>query len=227
MSAETTLEKARRVRTGVRAINEDQKDEVQRRHVAKRVQDISDELGKLENHLRTAVTFAERTGIELDVSYVSDGHGNLSKLAAGGLPSNPAFVAAQRKLESSARKLAEELRTAWADWCQGQLGALPLDRRAGLLKAQRDGVEKKVKDLKGLQAPKGNLDRATIVLFAEGLSGLQEILEEAEELAPAVAKLLDRIESGVLTLADVTDEEIALLQGCDLAADIRLIRKAG
>ncbi|MFF2818995.1 hypothetical protein ACFVT9_26155 [Kitasatospora cineracea] len=227
MSAEMTLEKAGKVRAGVRAIRADQQDENQRRHVAKRVQEISAELGRLEAHLRTAATFAERTGVNLDVSYVSDGHGNLSKHAAGGLPSNPAFVAAQRKLEASARRLAEELRTAWADWCQVQFGVLPLSRRSGLLKAQRDEVDKKLKELKGLQSPKGDLDRTTVILFTEGMAGLKEILEEAVELAPAVAQVLDRIESGLLTLADVTDEEITLLREFDLAADIRLTRKAG
>lgn len=227
MSAETTLEKAGKVRAGVRAIRADQQDENQRQHVAKRVQEISAELGKLEVHLRTAATFAERTGVSLDVSYLSDGHSNLSKHAAGGLPSNPAFVAAQRKLDASARKLAEELRTAWANWCQVQLDTLPLGRRSGLSKARRDEVDKKLKDLKGLQSPKGDLDRMTILLFTDGLASLREILKEAMELAPAVAQVLDRIESGLLTLADVTDEEIALLREFDLAADVRLTRKAG
>ncbi|MFJ5884348.1 hypothetical protein [Kitasatospora cineracea] len=227
MSAETTLEKAVKVRAGVRAIRANQQDENQRQHVARRVQEISTELGRLESHLRTAATFAERTGIHLNASYVSDGHSNLSKHAAGGLPSNPAFVAAQRKLEASARRLAEELRAEWANWCQVQLSALPLGRRPGLSKARRDEVDKKLKDLRGLQSPKGDLDRTTIILFTEGLAGMKEILEEAMELAPMVAKVLDRIESGLLTLADVTDEEIALLKESELAADIWLTRKAG
>ncbi|MFB7474206.1 hypothetical protein [Kitasatospora sp. NPDC056184] len=227
MSTETTSEKASRVRAGVRAIQADQQDENQRQHVAKRVQEISVELGKLEGHLRTLDVLTKRTGVGLDASYVMDGHIRLAKYAAGGLPSNPAFVGAQRKLEASARRLAEELRTAWVGWCQEQLDALPLGRRSGLAKAQRDEVDKRLKDLRGAQSPKGDLDVSTVILFADGVAALKETLECATELAPAVVRVLDRIESGALTLAEVTDAEITLLREFDLAGDIRLTRKAG
>ncbi|WP_181785238.1 hypothetical protein [Streptomyces phytophilus] len=228
MNAETIQEKAGRVRAGARAIRSDQQNENERQRVEKRVREISAELGNLEGHLRTAATLTERAGLRFDLSYVEDGYANLARRAEGGLPSNQSFIAAQRKLAASSRRLAAELQEAWASWSQDQLEALPLGRKAMLTsRTDKDDVENRVRELKSAQNPKSDVNSAMVTTFAQGLSALKEILHDVPEVSADLVRVLDKIDRGRLALSDVTDAEISVLRQYGEDIHVRLTREAG
>lgn len=228
MSGESIQEKAGRARAGVRAIRADQQDENERQRVERRVQETSAELGKLEGHLRTATLLADRAELRFDVSYVKDGRSNLARRSEGGLPNDQSFTAARRKLEAASKRLAEEMQGAWAHWSQEQLDALPLGRKAMLTsQADKNDVEGRIRELRSAQNPKEGLNSTVVTTFTHGLSALRDILDDAPEVPGELLQVLDKIDAGIVTLADVTDEEIALLRQFNQDAYVRLTRKAG
>jgi hypothetical protein len=191
--------------------------------VQERVHTLRGAVGNLASLATTARFLRDKTGISVDLSSLSHGYKELAKHADGGIPSNQAFVYAQRRIEATINTLAAQVQAAWQQWAEGKIAALEFGRIATLNRTQQAAAHDRMKSLKAAAA--SFPAAATITEFINVYELLAEDLEQAPDAPADLLELLTRLDGGGTTLADVTDAQIALLRTHHLDQQIELKRK--
>jgi len=224
----SVLDKAVALRAEARRLQEGQKGAAERGRISKAVAELDVQISELARVVRAA-RHAANLGIALSVELgLADyGRANLERYAAAGLPSDRAFIVARGKVNASKQAIADALSAAWTAWATAQLDALPVERIALLDREPREratGWHARLRSLAS-STPPTNSD---IDEFFRKLDALTETLAEAPVASGEVVNLLKRLaEQPLLTLADLTDEQIAALREAGVADQVELRRRGG
>jgi len=196
-------------------------------HDAERVVNRSDEILAELARLRGLVATAERLNAVSTVELIAltnldDGRAALARHAKTGLPSNQAFSAAKQKIGGVISRLRTTLRDAWTTWTSERTAELPLARISLLAADQQESAlecQSELQRLTRIAEP----TRADVSLFRSCIESLSEMLAEVPDLPDEATELVQRLrQSPWLTLADLTDAQIALLRDTGIARQIEL-----
>lgn len=221
----SVLDKAVRLQSEARRLDFGRKDEQEAQRIRQRVHNVREALGDLQKQARLAHALEQRTGISVDLSRLDTGRKELARKAAGGLPSDPSFNTAIRKIKETTQNLSKEILDKWRTWAEGQLALLPVSRISMLGQARQAEARSTLKSLKNY-ATSRNVAAADITLFATQYEGLNDELGQARDAPEPLLTLLDRLSTRSLTLRDVTDEEISLLRQYSMDQEIDVRRKS-
>jgi hypothetical protein len=221
----SVLEKATRLQFEADRIYLSQAGTQEAERVQNRVHSLSVAIGNLRMLAKTAQFLIGRTGGRIEFSTLEQGYKELAKHAERGFPSNQAFGNAERRLKSTADALATAIQIQWKDWAADQLAALELSRIAMLGQKQQAQANMLLKSLKA-SAVSSSPDIAQITGFINQHALLSEELQQAPDVPAELLALLNRLNNGGVTLADIGDEEIALLRAHAMDRQVELKRKA-
>ncbi|ATE52693.1 hypothetical protein [Actinosynnema pretiosum] len=224
-TAESLLEKARRLQSEARRLSADALVEQDTNRTARRVREVDNSLTKLETQVNLARTLNAQAGAGITLDMASDGLESLQKHASTGLPSNEAFEAARKKIEKTETALRQLVESHWKTWAAQQVKALPTNRLPGLNDSTQVKARKSLSELRVLaQKPP---TRADVAVFKQEHASASELLAEAGELPDELLELLNRFAAGPLALRAVTDGDIALLRQHGVDGEIEIRRKQG
>jgi hypothetical protein len=222
------LDEAVALRAEARRLQEGQKGVAEFSRVSHAVTELDLLIGALEQVVRAA-RHAASLGVTLpiDLALADDGRANLARHAAAGLPSDQAFVAARRKINASTQAIADALSSAWTGWAAARLSALPMERIALLdlePRNQANGWRTRLLFLASSRSPSSS----DIDEFSRTIDALTEALDAAPTASGEIIDLLKRmVERPPLTLADLTDAQVAALREAGVADQVELRRRGG
>jgi hypothetical protein len=222
----SVLDKAVKLQSESRRLETGAEGQDQANRVARRVAEIEAALTRLSSQARAARALRQHTTADVSLAGLDAGRRDLARRAAGSIPSDSAFVAARRKVDSTANALATAVQQAWKEWADGRMTALPDDRIAMLEIARQAPARATLKTLRGLAGEAGTTADG-IAQFAAAYAGLREELDEAKDVPEEILGLLDSMQRRPVTLRDVTDDQIALLRAVGLDSEIQLRRIGG
>ena len=222
------LDKAVALRAEGRRLQEGQQGVAESRRISHAVTELTQLISALEQVVRAARR-ATSLGVALpvDLALAADGRANLARHAADGLPSDQAFVAARRKVSTSTQTFKDALSSAWTQWAAAQLGALPVERIALLdlePRNQANGWRTRLLFLAANKPPSSS----DIDEFSRTIDALTAALDAAPAASGEVIDLLKRLaERPPLTLADLTDAQVAALRQAGVDDQVELRRRGG
>jgi len=225
-SADPVRDRALKLQNEVRRLEAGAQGEGQAKRVARRVDEIQSALAVLSGHARAARTLRRlTTAADISLAGLGAGRDDLARRAAGSIPSDSAFTAAKRKIETSSSSLAKEIQAAWKAWADERLSALP-DRRIAMLdQARQAQARATLRNLGGLAAA-ASVTTPVITEFTSAYEGLEDELGEAADVPEELLAVLDRLSRNLITLRDISDDEVALLRAYHMDGDIELRRKS-
>lgn len=224
----SVLELAQEVTREANRIKQGADAELQAARVLQRVASVEKALSDLKTVVAAARRLHSASGehfVRLD--QLDDGRVSFagSVANAGGLPRNEVFTTAVNRINGVTKRVSAELATGWSQWTGREVARVPR-LRISLLeqveqKAPRERWNNLVKTAK-LSAP----TRDQINSFKSDLDYLLELLGPLPDPPDAVLEILDRLgQRRGLTLAELTDEEIAILRGAGVADQIEVRRR--
>jgi hypothetical protein len=227
-AAGSVLDKAVALRAEARRLQEGQKGAAELARISNRVTELDLLISTLAQVVRAARRAASLgVSLSINLALADDGRANLERHAATGLPSDQAFVVARGKINTSKQAIADALSAAWAAWAIAQLDALPVERIALLDREAREqatGWHTRLRSLAS-SAPPTNSD---IDEFSRTLDALTEVLDDAPAASGEVVNLLKRlVERPPLTLADLTNAQVASIREAGIADQVELRRRGG
>jgi hypothetical protein len=199
-------------------------------HDAARVSQRADETLELLQQLRRLVRAARRlhdaSGTELvDLSGIDDGRATFARRAHSGLPSNQVFTAAKLKIKTVTSRLTSELGTAWSQWTAERIAELPLTRIGLLPQEEQQPASSRHEELTRLARIREPTS-TDVSMFVAARDFLADALSHTPDLPQEVLLLLERLgRRPAPSLADLTDEQIALLRQASMADQIELRRR--
>jgi hypothetical protein len=209
----------------VRRLEAGAQGEGQAKRVARRVAEIQSALVSLSGQARAARALQRYTdAATVNLTGLDAGRDDLARRAAGSIPSDPAFVAARRKIESTTSRLATEIQAVWKAWANEQLSTLPVRRIAMLEPAQEASAQVRLKSLRNLIVVR-NVTASDIAEYASTYEGLMDELSEEMDVPEALLAVFHRMSRGVITLRELSEEEIMLLRQYRMDGEIELRRK--
>jgi hypothetical protein len=221
----SVLDKALHLQSEARRLDSGREGERQVQRIRERAHMVRAALGDLRNQAHLARILEQRTGISVDLSGLEAGRKELARKAGSGLPGDPAFNAASRRIKETIESLSKAILDKWRNWADGQLALLPVSRISMLGQARQVEARSTLKSLKNYAASP-RLAAADINLFAMQCEGLKDELGQAPDAPEPLLVMLGRLGTGTLTLRDVTDEEIALLRQYSMDQEIEVRRKS-
>ena len=219
--AQAVAGEANRIKSGKAA-------ELNAERVLNRVGETQPALQKLEQVIAAARRLVETSGEAfVDLTALDDGRADFERLAQrlSYLPSNQAFDGAKNRIGGVTKRLTADLADAWTQWTGQEIAMVP-SIRISLLdqadqKAARDRWASLVKTAK-VATP----TRDQINSFKSELDSLHEDLDRLPDPPGAVLGILERIgQRPALTLADLTNEQIAALREAGVADQIEVRRR--
>jgi hypothetical protein len=221
------LDRAIRLQNEVRRLEAGAQGEGQALRIAGRVAEIQSALTDLAGHVRAARALKQHDpGAAIDLTGLDAGRDGLARLAVGSIPSDPAFVAARRKVRATTVRITAELLAAWKIWADHQLSTLPEHKIAVLPIERQPWARATLKNLRSLSGAK-TITTADIAEFASAYKGLTEELSEIISVPEKIVTIMNRIWAGGVTLRNLSDEEIVLLRKYRMDGEIELRRKNG
>lgn len=220
----SVLEKAQALQAEANRLREGEAAHNEAIRVSNRVDEILAALATLRQVVATARRLQSVAETPIDVFGVDDGRAVFARLASSGLPPNPVFTTAKKKIDGASARIGQEVAAAWATWTGEQISALPLIRIA-LLPSQAQATARKAKDelQKLARKPAPTSEDTDLFLAAHTIAA--GLLGTVTDPPPEVLELLHRLgERPALTLRDVTDEQLALLRAADIDDQIELKR---
>jgi hypothetical protein len=205
--AQEVTKEANRIKSGVKA-----KQEAER--VLRRVDETTVILGRLDQMVRAARTLSGLYGQEaVRLSRLDEGRDAFARNAerAGFLPSDQAFNGARAKIGDVTRRVSEELTAAWTQWTGQSINELRLVRMPMLPEDERKPAQQQLKDLRDY-AKKLVPTIGDISLFKITLTGLTDLVERVPDPEGELVPLLERLAVRPISLAELNDEQIALLR---------------
>jgi hypothetical protein len=207
----SVLEKAQTLAAVARTYAEGADEQAQRQQIGVMLAQLEREVAQL----RTAVhlhSTARALGLPVeDVGPVlADGLDALKTRASQGLPTQQALRSARDKARRGREAVESAVATAWEPWTQEQLAALQVDRVKRLGPQHRLRADELVRRLR-TAASASQISTSLLGQFRRDFEELKEALASIEADDPFVV-IFNRIRSGRLTLADLTDDEVYLLR---------------
>ncbi|MGW1914960.1 hypothetical protein ACWCQS_30600 [Streptomyces sp. NPDC002076] len=196
---------------------------------ATRVLSRTKELRLALAELRTQVELSNTLAMlgaadKADLSGISAARTAFERKALNGLPSDPVFNTARKKIQEFAGKFKNNNAEAWVTWTTAQLADLPLVRIPMLSSDEREAARKREKELRQAVAAK-NLSKADVTLFTSTYTLLAESLRDKSDPPSELLELLALLEKRPSpTLRDITDADIALLRQFEMDLHITLQR---
>lgn len=223
---QSVLDKAVALRAEARRLLEGQRSAAEVDRASKAVAETSqrlDELARTVGVVRRACEVG--VSVAADLQRADDGRRNLARHAGDGLPSDQAFIAAQRKIRVSTEAFTAQLGPAWQVWANQQVATLPLERIALLDAALRPQAREWQSTLTSLAA-KTPTTTGDIDQFTNALALLSDVLDETPPASEEIISLLQRLaQRPPLTLADLTDDQVALLREAGVADQLDVRRR--
>lgn len=226
MSEATVLEKVEQLRSDVRRLATAEQGVDEARRIGKRVTKLKALLGELHTKVELARKVNETIGsTRLDLSAADDGYQDFAdKVQRVTNPGDAVFERANRRITAVCKRLEDETRSAWSTWASARISELPLARIPMLPLGDQAGARRKQNELERWSRAR-DLSKADISLFTTSISGLTDMLAEVADAPAEIADLMDRLSGDrPPTLAEITDDEIALLRSLHLDEQITLKR---
>ena len=98
----SVLDKAVKLQSESRRLEAGAEGQDQANRVARRVAEIEAALARLSGLVRAARALRQHTTADVSLAGLDAGRGDLARRAAGSIPSDSAFIAARRKVDSTA-----------------------------------------------------------------------------------------------------------------------------
>jgi hypothetical protein len=224
----SVLELAREMASESSRIKSGRDAELNAERVLNRVNETQAALQKLEQAVTSARSIEAASGeVAVDLALLDDGRAGFERLSqqSSHLPSDQAFNAAKKKIGEVTGRVTRDFEDAWAEWVAREKSAVPSIKISQLDpddQAEARGRWDSLVTTARVTSPK----IADIVSFKSDLSYLHEVLDDLPELPGPVRELYERFgRRPSLTLADVTDEQIASLREAGVAAQIEMRRR--
>lgn len=224
----SVLELALEVTAQANRIKQGEKAEQQAMRVVQRVGDVQKALSGLEGAVAAARRLHAVSGERfVSLEKLDEGRASFASSVAnaGGIPRNEAFTNAARRIDGVTARVAAELGAGWAQWTAWEVAGVPR-LRISLLEQQEQVVprERWANLLKTARVAIPGRDH--INSFRSDLDYLHEVLDPLPDPPGAVLEILERLSRRRgLTLAEVTDEEIAVLREAGVADQIEVRRR--
>lgn len=224
----SVLELAREVASEANRIKRGRDAELNAERVMNRVGEITGALQKLEQAVAAARRLAAASGVAaIDVTGLDNGRANLERLArqSSHLPSDVAFTGARKNIGDVTSRVTRAFGEAWAEWARQAAAGVPIIKISQLDPVDQAAARTRWDALvKVSRAPSPKTD--DINSFKSDLEYLHEVLDSLPDLPGQVRELYDRLaRRPSLTLADITDAEIAELREKGLDAHIEVRRR--
>jgi hypothetical protein len=225
----SVLELAQAVTREANLISEGEESRLKAEQVQTRVSEVTSELAKLTRAVTAARQLTKESGeAAVNLTELTDGLKNFSGyVSRDGLPSNPAFNSARGKIEGVTKRVNAELATVWASWTTREMAAVPKNRIELLDQADKKEAYYKWVDL-ATTAKVPYPSVADIIALKSAVDDLKERLKGIKDPTGPIATLLPLLDRprGV-TLAELTDEDIAALREFGIAGKIEVRRRNG
>lgn len=202
--------------------------ELNAERVLNRVTETQAALQKLEQAVTAARSMEAASGkTVIDLAGLDDGRPGFERLAqqSSNLPSDQAFNGAKRKIGEVTARVTRGFEDAWAEWVARERSAVPSIKISQLGPVDQATARSRWDSLVST-AKVASPKISDIVSFKSDLSYLHEVLDDLPELPGPVRELYERLgRRPSLTLADITDEQIANLRVAGVAAQIEMRRQ--
>ncbi|MET7339429.1 hypothetical protein [Nonomuraea sp. NPDC005650] len=194
--------------------------------IAKKAELLKPALGDLEKAVEAARQLHQLAGTQelIDLSVAADGVAAFRGHVRRGRPADQAFTAARNKIVGAKSTITTALEFAWMEFAQSRLAELPLRRLALLPAARRNDQRRRLDELR-TWARRKQPTISDIQLFDQACTIISEALAQLPDPEPELDAVFQKIEATRVTLADLTDADIALLRRARLDDQIELHRK--
>jgi hypothetical protein len=218
----SVLAKAQTLAAVARTYAEGADEQAQRQQIDVMLTQLEREVAQL----RTAVHVHAEAGtlgvpVEDLSAVIADGLDALRTRASQGLPTQQALRSARDKARRGREAVESAVGTAWELWTEQQLSILQVNRAKRLGPQHRLRAEELVRRLR-TAASASQVSVSILGQFRRDLEEFRKALASIGSDDPFVP-LFDRIRTERLTLADLTDDELALLRSdAEAASQIAL-----
>jgi hypothetical protein len=219
--AHAVADEANRIKSGKAA-------ELNADRVLSRVTETQLVLQKLEQVIAARRRLAETSGeASFDLTGLDYGRAAFERLAQGlsYLPSNQAFDGAKKRIGDVTKRVTADVAYVWTRWTGQEIARVPSLRISLLDQADQQAAHDRWANL--LKTAKvASPSREQINSFAADLYNLREDLDGLADPPGEVLGILARIDQRpALTLADLTDEQIAALREGGVADQLEVRRR--
>jgi hypothetical protein len=214
--AQELTREANRIKSGVKA-------EQDAARVLKRVDETTVTLARLDQVVKAMRALAAASGTEsVGLSQLGEGREAFARNAerSGFLPSDQAFNGARARIGDVTKRVSEELTAAWTQWTGQGIGELRVARMPMLTEGERRPAQQQLKELRDYtKKPVPTI--GDISQFKVVLAGLTELLGQVPDPDGELVPLLEQLAVHPILLAELSDEQIALLRQVADQVEIR------
>jgi hypothetical protein len=217
------FDKAEKLTARARTHTEGGKERADRQQIATMLGQLEEELQRLKDPIASYVA-ARSAGVQLPAvsAEVTAGIEVLQGRVEQGLPTPQALRSARDRVRQSIDAVSQAVVASWRPWSENQLESMQLASVSLLPIQDRKRAEIIVSRLRG--AAVTSLPSAPVIAqFLRDVGDLQRSLEHIDRRGP-LARLLDRIRAGQVTLADLSRDEVDLLLSQDDVASQIVLR---
>lgn len=135
------------------------------------------------------------------------------------------FGIAKGALNTHVDKMSSAIADGWAEWAKARIDELP-QLRLSMLAVDEQAAERErlveLRRLTRIKVPTGG----DVTYFATTMAALSEALAQVDDPSTELVALIGRLTGRAIPLADITDDEIALLRRSGVDGQIQLSRRA-
>lgn len=224
----SVLELAQEVTRQANRIKQDAEAEQQATRVLQRVDTVQKALAGLETAVAAALRLHAASGQQfVSLEKLDEGRESFatSVANAGGIPRNEVFTTAANRISGATKRVTTELAAGWAQWTAREVAGIPRMRISLLDQAEQQAPRERWDSL--LKTAKvATPARDHINSFKSDLDYLHDVLDSLPDPPGAVLEILERLgQRRGMTLAELTDEEIAVLREAGVADQIEVRRR--
>lgn len=200
--------------------------EAETRDVSGRIDALNAQLDDVATLLATAEKLREaHDPPKLELPELAKAYLAFAKRAATGIPDQKDFSSARRALNSNSERMKSAITSAWAAWASARINEVRLLRIAMLPADEQDTQRERVAELRRLSRIK-NPTAGDVTDFVAAMKAVSDALDRVDDPSDELMALIRRLSDRAVTLADITDDDIALLRASGLDDQIQLTRKA-
>ena len=204
--------RAKQLAARARAKSEDEKATQDQGQTETALTKLNSELSKFESVLRThralkaaGVPVADYPDLDKPVNMLR------ARVDQVGRPAAQFLNARTRDLITASSTMAQWDGQEWQTWAQAEIQKLPLALVPRVNFIQRESTRKRIRELRAAAASAPRV--AEVRIFVQKLAAVRDELESVER--SHIDAVLGRFVNGRIRLADLTDEELAILREDD------------
>lgn len=222
------LEDALALSAQARRVEADRANNEQRSRLRARLSDLQTAIDEVRNLLELQYE-AAATGVEITwrSTRLTSARRNLARVSQDGLPTEKHLDTARGQLRSATTELTKAVGLGWTRWAEAQLASTPDEKIAVLQGDERQTAAKDWTQLRKLagKTPRNSREVAEFVRLRERIV---RAVRSVPQLSDELHDLLRRLEGKpALTLADLNDDDIAMLRKTGFASHVQLSRRLG